>query len=267
MTSSERAQPFWIALMYHDVLPPGEGQNYFAVTATRFNEHLAAIETNGYSGVSLGEALSGKVARPVAITFDDATSSQIQQAFPLLLERGMTATFFVVTGWVGRPGYASWEDLLRMKAAGMEVQSHTHSHPFLSELDPREVETELRQSRDILDERMDQETRTLALPGGDFPAGAARDAIAAAGYDVVATSVFGRNPWGKARDDSPRYVRRCTVRGDVDTAALKKILVGYRPLFCRRRVREGILRNLRRGLSPSRYAKWRRRFLDAIGRS
>lgn len=251
--------------MYHDVLPRGEDGDSFAVPAHRFDEHLSTIRASGYGGVSLEVALSGAVDRPVAITFDDGTASQVHQAFPRLVQHGMTATFFVVTDWVGRPGYATWDDLRRLKDEGMEIGSHTHRHPFLSELDVHEVEAELRRSREILNTRLAQETRTLALPGGDFPSGSARGAISETGYDIVATSVFGRNPFSPQGGASPRFVRRCTVRGDADAGLIEQALAGERHLFLRRTIREGLLRNLRRGLGPSRYARWRRRFFNAIG--
>jgi peptidoglycan/xylan/chitin deacetylase (PgdA/CDA1 family) len=254
----------WVCLMYHDVFPRGGPHiDYFAVPADRFSEHLSELKAGGWAGVSLRDALAQPHPRNVAITFDDATASQVDVALPLLLEHGMTATFFAITDRIGREGYASWQDLRALKAHGMDVQSHTHTHPFLSELDYDGVVAELTRSRALLDEQLGQTTTILALPGGDFPARRFQSAFAAAGYEAVATSIFGLNGWSKA--SAPRLIRRCTVRGDLDATGLRNILMHQPGLFLKRRLRESVLRNLRRGLGATRYARWRRRIVSMLG--
>jgi peptidoglycan/xylan/chitin deacetylase (PgdA/CDA1 family) len=51
-------------------------------------------------------ALDAIVGRgDVRITFDDGNASDVEHALPQLRQRGLTATFFVVAGRLGAPGF------------------------------------------------------------------------------------------------------------------------------------------------------------------
>jgi peptidoglycan/xylan/chitin deacetylase (PgdA/CDA1 family) len=254
--------------MYHDVASgpaPGGSDAYFAVSRAVLARQLDLIAESGARGCSLEEALVRPGTGRTAITFDDGTSGQLDRAVPELASRGMTATFFVATAWVGRPGYISWDGLREMKATGLSIQSHTRSHPFLSELAPAEVLEELRASRLELDERLGQDTVTLALPGGDMPRSQPRRLFAEAGYRVVATSRWGVNRDASPGREGPVLVRRCTVRGEPETDEFRRVLAGELWLGLRRRAREATLGALRTSLGASRYARWRRRLLQRLG--
>ena len=255
----------WLCLMYHEVIagePARGARDYFAVSRATFARHLDLIKAAGYDGCSLARAIDAADRPRVAITFDDGTDGHALHAVPELVARGMTATFFVVTGWVGRAGYVTWEQLGAMRRAGMEIGSHTRSHPFLSELPAAELERELRGSREEIDAALGQRTAALALPGGDAPRRALRPRLAGAGYTVVATSRWGRNPAG--RPGTPVWIRRCTV--PAAAGEFQRVLAGDAGLGARRRARESVLGALRTMLGPTRYARWRRRFLDAAAR-
>jgi peptidoglycan/xylan/chitin deacetylase (PgdA/CDA1 family) len=257
----------WVCLVYHDVTPAAPlaagGPEYFAVSAETFGRELDLIRDAGLRGCSIADAL----ARPdnaVAITFDDGDLGQADRAFPALAKRGMTATFFVTTGWMGKPKYASWDQLREMKAAGMSIQSHTHSHPFLSELDAAKLRDELRRSREILDEQLGQQTTMIAFPGGDAPRSELRGMLQEEGYSVIGTSRWGTNRRPPAA--GPWHIRRCTVRGAPADADFRAIITADVWLGLRKRARERALAMLRASLGPSRYARWRRGFLDrAVG--
>ena len=66
-----------------------------------------------------------------------AAPATTTEAFPALIELGLRATFFVVPTLVGTPGYVTWAQLREMAAAGMEIGSHSLTHPFLHDLDAR----------------------------------------------------------------------------------------------------------------------------------
>ena len=256
----------FVCLMYHQVLPHDPGANpgdYFAVSRTMFGRHLDAIRAQGLDGVSLASALKSPLRPRVAISFDDGTIDHFEHALPELVARGMTATFFVTTTWVGQPGYASWEQLRMMRAAGMEVGSHTRTHPFLSEISREELMVELAQSRVEIEGQLGGATPALALPGGEFPSRDARDALLEAGYSVVATSRWGSND---DRDEAHvRFVRRCTVHGRVPDAEFLKIVRGDAVLRWRRMAREILLGAARTAIGASRYARLRRRVLWGLG--
>ena len=253
----------WVCLIYHDVTPHAPqaagGPEYFAVSAEQFGRQLDLIRDAGLRGCSIADALA-RPANAVGISFDDGDLGQAVRAFPALAGRGMTATFFVTTAWVDTPKYASWAQLREMRAAGMSIQSHTHSHPFLSELDASALRDELRRSREILNERLGQDTTMIAFPGGDAPRSELRGMLQEEGYAVVGTSRWGRNH--RAPRSGPHYIRRCTVRGAPADADFRAIITGDPWLNVQRQAREKALAWLRASLGPSRYARWRRGFLD-----
>ncbi len=258
----------WVCLMYHDITAGtwqgGGGPGRFSVPADAFERQLDLLAAEGYAAMSLGGALRSDAPRAIAVTFDDGNAGQYERGFRALAARGMSATFFVTSDWVGRPGFVSWDQLREMRQAGMEVQSHSRSHRFLSELDAAELDTELRGSKDALDQALGQATEILALPGGDWPRRALRGRIAAAGYRVVATSRWGVNrAWGGAE---PRAVRRCTVQGPFDGGAFRRIAAGDAWLAGRRLVREQVLATVRGALGATRYARLRRLVLDRAPR-
>ena len=258
----------WICLIYHDVTTETPavtgGRDYFSVSAANFDRQLSIIQDRGLRGCSIAEAID-RPAGAVAISFDDGDIGQAVRAFPALARRGMTATFFITTSWVGTPKYASWDQLRDMRAGGMSIQSHTHTHPFLSELDATRLRDELRRSREILDDRLQQRTTMIAFPGGDAPRPELRGMLLEEGYEVVATSRWGHN--AAADSARPRFVKRCTVRGAPDAATFGAIVDGDRWMALKREARERALAFLRASLGPTRYASWRRGFLNAAGES
>src|SRR3954463_9409854 len=92
-----------------------------------------------FPAVPLEELASGrKAARPrVALTFDDGLRNNVEIAYPILRELGLTATFFVCPGLIGR-GEWLWNHEARERLK-------TLSQPALAELagfvgGPAEVE-------------------------------------------------------------------------------------------------------------------------------
>lgn len=269
-TDPERSADSWIALCYHDVrpeaAPAGGGPDHFTVPLASFECMLDTIAERGFFGCSLAQAFAHPGRRRVAITFDDGNSGQFEHALPALLSRGMTATFYVTTEWVGTPGFMSWDELRHMVACGMSVQSHTATHPFLSELDVESLRAELVESKRKLDAELSQDTAEIAFPGGDPPASALRFMIREAGYRTAVGTRWGTNADGVMRITPRPFVRRCTARGEI-TADMARRVVDADPLLrLRWTAKEGALRRLRRMLGASRYARWRRQFLDTVAR-
>lgn len=249
--------------MYHDIWTDGhpvpEDRAWFSVPATEFRLHLQRLGSLSRPGQTLTAALGSGAT---AITFDDGMLSDYSAAFPALLEHGMSATFYVVSDLVGRPGRASWDQLREMADAGMEIQSHTHTHPFLSELDQTQLREELVRSRKTIEDALGHPVTQLALPGGDLPRREWRSEFAAAGYRVVATSRWGTNA---QRDDAEvRWIRRCTVRGILSEGDFAAVVRGSFARYVSRRAHEIALGTLRGTLGASRYARWRRAALGLL---
>ncbi len=258
----------WRALCYHDVQPEmpraGGGPAHFTVPLESFERMLDTMLDHGFTGCSVENALAAPGTARLAITFDDGTLGQYEYALPALLARGMTATFYVTTSWVGTPGFMTWAQLREMVACGMSIQSHTVTHPFLSELDADALRKELAESKREIDRQLGQETKEIAFPGGDAPAARYRQVIKEAGYAIAVGTRWGRNPDAQVWQPARTFVRRCTVKGVLSEDMAQRMVRGDAWLTFRWTAKEATLRRLRSTLGASRYARWRRTLLDAI---
>jgi peptidoglycan/xylan/chitin deacetylase (PgdA/CDA1 family) len=118
--------------------------------------------------------------RCVAITFDDVFKGVLENAIPELENRGIPATLFVPTGFIGkRPGWAirpGTKDQVETLPTGSELKqisqelfsfgSHTVSHPRLTDISLEQVERELEDSKQTLEELFGQEIGLLSFPHG-----------------------------------------------------------------------------------------------------
>src|SRR5690606_21962509 len=126
-------------LMYHGLHPgpdaPGRFDPVYSVHPDAFAAQLDWLQRNGYRAVAASDREALEDGRRVVITFDDGDVSNLEIALPLLRERGMVATFFVTSGFVGQPGMLSPRQVAALAEAGMEIGAHGHSHAFLEDLD------------------------------------------------------------------------------------------------------------------------------------
>ena len=71
----------------------------------------------------------------VSITFDDGFASTYTNALPVLTERGIKATVYVTTDFIGSPGYMTWDQVISLQNDyGWEIGSHTVTHAELEGL-------------------------------------------------------------------------------------------------------------------------------------
>lgn len=188
-------------LMYHyvDASPPPTGPYDAGLTVltAQFKDQMDYLEKNGYHTVTLEQiylAMAGRAklpSKPVALTFDDGGLDNYSVAFPILLAHHFTATFFVITGFVGRSVCVSWQDLVVMKAAGMEIDSHTVHHLDLTTLSASRLSEELSQSRAALIQNLGDTPIALAYPSGAFNE-RVEAAARKAGYLLAVTTQSGR---------------------------------------------------------------------------
>lgn len=160
--------------------------------------------------------------RYFCITFDDGIRCCYDHATPILAERGIPATFFIVTDYTAsdagaesricRPlhpslsyafEYLTWQECGAMIDAGMTIGSHTCAHVKLSGLDVPVVTRQLADSKAEIERRLGGECMHFACPWGvpvrDFIPD--RDPIIAreAGYSSFLTTRRGMNvPGGSA---------------------------------------------------------------------
>jgi peptidoglycan/xylan/chitin deacetylase (PgdA/CDA1 family) len=193
-------------LMYHYIRAVDQAADplgwELSVTPELFEQHMAALAQAGYSGVRmdlLARCIRGEPVcppRPVALTFDDGYEDAFTAALPALQRYGFTATFYIVTEYVGQPGYMGWEQLAALRDAGMEIGSHSVSHPDLTTLDATELLRQVAGSRAELEARLGVRAVSFCYPAGRYSA-AVLEAVRAAGYESATTTRWD-NDYGDA---------------------------------------------------------------------
>lgn len=210
-----------VMLMYHAVTPDtGAPQWPWAVSMQRFREQLDFLVAEGYATPTMGELAASPAekwtGRTAVITFDDGYVDNLA-ACEELQKRGMRATWFIVTGSIGRD--PTWPadgrpagrllnagELREMRAVGMEIGSHTVSHARLTELYDAVMRRELVESKATLEEVLGQQTGSFAYPYGAWDARCA-EAVRQAGYLAACTT---RTGWA-LRDRDSYQLRRLTI--------------------------------------------------------
>ena len=158
--------------MYHQIGYPPKGASKFVtglyVTPEQFEEQMAYLVKNNYKTAgslqlyNLLKKGGNPSQKTVMITFDDGTYEQYKYAFPILKKYGLTATYYIVSN---RSGIRA-PQLKEMAQAGMEIASHSATHPnFINLKDLDQLTYEIYSSKSILAARTGKPVYGIAYPG------------------------------------------------------------------------------------------------------
>jgi peptidoglycan/xylan/chitin deacetylase (PgdA/CDA1 family) len=202
-----------IVLLYHQFKPAGvpiPAKYQWTMNADVFESEMKYIHDNGYHVVPLSDVLrfiKHEITLPpgsVAITIDDGYKSAIVYAAPILKKYGYPWTFFIYPDFITvneGSGAASWKDLAELQAEGVDIESHSMTHPQLTHhkqlikkvwhnLSPEEYDAwltnETAGARAILEQKMGKTITCFAYPYGDYNKQVQAKAIAA-GYEAIFT--------------------------------------------------------------------------------
>jgi peptidoglycan/xylan/chitin deacetylase (PgdA/CDA1 family) len=204
--------------MYHGT-PVDDPASKYSIRADRFNAHLRYLKKQGWNTILFRE-LNGVSSYPdktVALTFDDGYADNYEGAFLPLVKNNMKATWFITTDCIGK--HAQWMgspsvqtqmltagQILEMEKAGMEIGSHTCSHPDLTMLSYQQQRDEMTQSKQILETLIESKISSFAYPYGKNN----KDSITAAkaaDYQLACTV----HPGEFGSESNPLLIRRITI--------------------------------------------------------
>ena len=126
----------------------------------------------------------------------------------------------------------TWGQAREMDAGGLEVGSHTVSHPILTTTDDDELRRELRDSRARLEEELGHTVELFCYPNGSYDE-RVRSETASAGYACAVTTRPGLN---ERRAADPFTLRR--VPAEADLPHFVQSTSGFEQLKNRLRKRE-----------------------------
>ncbi len=218
-------------LMYHYIsTPPPDADVYrqdLSVSPELFAAHLDAIVDNGYNAITLYE-LADYFAdgtplppNPVIITFDDGYVDNYSNALPLLRERSIPATFFVLTDFMDeqRPGYLTWDMAREMRDVGMKIESHGRNHVSLKNKDHDYLVWQALGSLETIEYELGVRPRFVSYPAGEYDQNTI-DLFKSAGYWAGVTTVQGATQSSESKFE----LHRIRVRGTTTAQDLLNLL-------------------------------------------
>ncbi|MBF0481119.1 MAG: polysaccharide deacetylase family protein [Desulfovibrionaceae bacterium] len=230
---------------------PGASEESMTLPAPLFDAFCRFFKKH-FRVVPLGEIV-GKLERgesfyrEMAITFDDGYADAAEVAAPILEAHGLTATFFLVSGFVGAQvtpwwdrqsgrvhAFMDWTQARAMQEKGFTMGAHTRTHQDLGKIGGETAEEELRLSRDELQAGLGRVVDLFAYPYG-YPAHMSeenRSLVVQAGYrcccgygDFVES---GSDPFRLERlPVSIWYASPAHLGGDLAVRAIRKRLGKY----------------------------------------
>jgi peptidoglycan/xylan/chitin deacetylase (PgdA/CDA1 family) len=136
----------------------------------------------GYRAIPIHQAFSrtdipDKTGKNILITFDDGFDNFYSRALPVLEEHGFKATLFPVAGYLGK--ISTWDvlppfrhlsagELRAISDLGHEIGSHTMTHADCTFLNAKDLFTELRDSKKLLEDIISRPVTALSFPFGSW---------------------------------------------------------------------------------------------------
>jgi peptidoglycan/xylan/chitin deacetylase (PgdA/CDA1 family) len=187
-------------LLYHYVRPwtglTALGQG-LSVTPERFAaqmEELVRLKYHAITPESLRAAIDhhARLPRnPILITFDDGYADQYMNALPVLKKLHLTATFFIISDFVGRKDYVTQDMLKDMDRSGLAIiGAHTVHHEALATISSAMCKKEVVDSKIALEKILGHDVTDFAYPFGSLSK-TAETQVAQAGFHTAFSTLLG----------------------------------------------------------------------------
>ena len=168
---TELSQPGVVILLYHKIKPQG-GSDKYTVTLENFEKQLNHLYSEGYRTILPKEIIENDIKynleKTIILSFDDGTEDHFNIVYPILKNFHFKGIFFVIAKSVDFSGRLKSDQIRDMSENGMEIGSHSYSHPLLDSLNADVVYDELKRSKDQLQKICGCNVYSLAPPGGWF---------------------------------------------------------------------------------------------------
>jgi peptidoglycan/xylan/chitin deacetylase (PgdA/CDA1 family) len=221
-------------LCYHIVESPQDPR--MEVSRETFRQQMRYLAMTGYNVIPLRDLydyVTGKrnslPKNSIVVTIDDGWRSTYTEVFPEMKRYGFPFTVFIYPKIIGQTSHAlSWKQVKEMSDAGVDFESHSLSHPFLTrrrhpEFDPRAyagwLERELIDSKRMIERATGKPVLFLAYPFGDFDHYLV-DSVGRAGYGAALTCEAGK----VRRGSDPMRMRRMVVEKKMDFVSFRRYL-------------------------------------------
>jgi peptidoglycan/xylan/chitin deacetylase (PgdA/CDA1 family) len=167
-----------------------------SVTPADFAAQMDWLARNGYHPITTEDLYAylhgarGLPSKPVILTFDDGYADFFTTALPILISHDFRAEAYVVSGFVGQPGYMTAAQVREADRSGIEIGSHTVSHANLATASTGASWAQITQSKAFLEQLIGHPVVSFCYPSGKVSSAVASQ-VAAAGYHDATTTRFG----------------------------------------------------------------------------
>ena len=205
-------------LMYHHIAEPPRWADAIrrdlSLPPAQFEDHLKYLSEAGYHSIyledlirhlTLGEPLPEK---PIILTFDDGYDDAYKEAYPLLKKYDFVGTFFIITDFVEKDEYLTWEQIKLMGEGGMEIESHSHTHADLGGKPLDYIVWQVLRSKELIEAHTNRTVRFFCYPSGQYD-------------ELVMTILHQTHHWGAVTvnqgvthsSERPFHLTRVRIRG------------------------------------------------------
>lgn len=156
----------YICMFHHVTDNPEIERSKCRLEFKNFEDFISSYEGH-YA--TLNDVVKGKKKNKIAITFDDGLSDLYTLAYPLLKEKGIPFTVFIITDFIDTPGYLTSEQLKIMSDDPLvTVGSHGATHEVFTKMDTHQKRDELLKSRDVLQKLINKKVECFAYSHGQY---------------------------------------------------------------------------------------------------
>jgi peptidoglycan/xylan/chitin deacetylase (PgdA/CDA1 family) len=184
-------------LMYHHVGTPSGKWRLNTVSEKSFEYQMRFMKRHGFQVISFDALVQGmkegqEFARnTVVLQFDDGYEDNYKYALPILKKYRFPATVFLISDWVGTPGFLTWDQVKEMEKYNFLAGAHTRHHFYLPGLSLDKAQDEIAGSKKIIEDHLGHGIDYFCYPSGGFTEEVKR-LVTEAGYKAAVTTNRGR---------------------------------------------------------------------------
>lgn len=179
-------------LMYHYIREYSDqndkiGTN-LSVSPENFAKQLDLIKEEGYTTITFEDLSKNNIPeKPIILTFDDGYGDFYSNAFPELKKREMKAVSYIIFNKIDVANYLTIDQIKELSSYGIEIGSHTLSHPDLSKLDDAKAEKEIIESKKNIEKILNKKIISFCYPSGKY-SNSTENIVKNAGYIFSVTT-------------------------------------------------------------------------------
>lgn len=162
-------EPKELLIAYHSINEPDISCEHVSINYFAFKKHIAYLEKRGYIFRHVRDATSNMKGKHAYIYFDDGFRTVFDTVYPYLKQKNISATFFIATEYIEQGGndgmYLGWDEVRNMQDV-FEIGSHSKHHIKLNKVSLREASDEMKDSKQIIEEKLGSKVSSFSYPKG-----------------------------------------------------------------------------------------------------